>query len=248
MRKYIVFTDLDGTLLNHEDYTYAEALPMLRWLQHHRIPIVFTTSKTRHECEILQSEMGVHDPFIVENGAAIYEDGAAIEVLGEPYEKIRRCTDTYKRIFSLLPFSDMSIEEVMARTGFSYAQAKITKEREYSEPFLIRDERRLTELEVLAERMGLKILKGGRFYHCVGIGQDKGEAIKRLKRRYPEYVSIGLGDNYNDTAMLDAVEIPILIPHHEGRYIEYERKGLIRAEHKGSRGWNEALKRVFDVV
>ncbi|OQX74074.1 MAG: hypothetical protein B6D59_03715 [Campylobacteraceae bacterium 4484_4] len=245
MQKYIIFTDLDGTLLNHEDYTYDEALPMLKWLQNHRIPVVFTTSKTRQECEILQEEMGLHDPFIVENGAAIYEGEKLLEVLGEPYEKIRQCTGTFKEQFSLLPFSAMSVEEVMERTGFSYLQAKMAKEREYSEPFLIRDERRLTELEVLAETMGLKILKGGRFYHCVGINQDKGEAVRRLKKRYPGYLSIGLGDNYNDVAMLDVVEVPILIPHHKGRYIEYERKGLIRAKHKGSLGWRESLEEVL---
>ncbi len=113
---------------------------------------------------------------------------------------------------------------------------------------MIHDERCLSELERLAEERGLKILKGGRFYHCVGIGQDKGEAVSRLMRRYPDHVSVGLGDNFNDVALLDAVDIPILIPHHEGAYIPYERTGLRRAPHKGSLGWCKSLEELFDVA
>ncbi len=135
MERYIIFTDLDGTLLNHEDYTYAEAKPMLAWLKLQGIPVVFTTSKTRKECTLLQDEMGVNDPFIIENGAAICRREETLEVLGAPYAKIRACLEEFKERFSLLPFFDMSVEEVMERTGFGYIEAQIAKEREYSEPF-----------------------------------------------------------------------------------------------------------------
>lgn len=246
-QNYLVFTDLDGTLLNHEDYTFDAAKPMLEWLKRHDIPVIFTTSKTRRECLLLQEKMGLHTPFIVENGAAICQGDTVLEMLGLPYAEIRRFTERHKEAFGMLPFSDMSVAEVMAHTGFDFAQAEMAKEREFSEPFLLRDETKLAALQECAEAEGFKILKGGRFYHCVGRGQDKGKAVKRLMARYPESVTVGLGDNYNDIDLLEAVEIPVLIPRHDGTAIDYSRNGLIRAAHPGSLGWRESLERVFDV-
>ena len=67
----IIFTDLDGSLLNHEDYSFREALPALARIRRSAIPLIFVTSKTRGEVEILQQEMCIREPFIVENGGGI---------------------------------------------------------------------------------------------------------------------------------------------------------------------------------
>ena len=241
---YIIFTDLDGSLLNHEDYSYKEALEMLSFIKHHNIPLVFTTSKTRAECEILQAQMGINAPFIVENGAAIFGLEENIQ-LGLSFSEISSFTQKYKDEFGLLLFSGMKVEEVMEYTGFDYASASIAKSRDFSEPFLPKDEERLTALEKIAESNGLKILKGGRFYHCVGIAQDKGVAVEKVLSLFPNRVSIALGDNYNDIEMLKVVDIPILIPHHEGRYIDTSIKNIIKAPFKGSLGWNETLKKIL---
>ena len=247
-RSPIIFTDLDGTLLNHEDYTYDEASEMLDFIKEHNIPLIFTTSKTKKECEILQNKIGLDAPFIVENGACIFGlEGGDVQ-LGLHYHDIRLFMDTVKEAFDINAFSDMGVEAVMEHTGFSYDLAKMAKERDFSEPFLIRDERKLTSLERLAEEQGMKILKGGRFYHCVGINQDKGKAVSKVLEVYHDSHSIGLGDNYNDVDMLRVVDTPILIPHHEGKYIDVNIDNLIKASHKGSLGWNETLKKILKDV
>ncbi len=246
--KTIIFTDLDGTLLNHEDYTYDEANEMLAFIKEQKIPLIFTTSKTKEECEILQKKIGLDAPFIVENGACIFGlEGGDIQ-LGLHYSEIRKFIDSVKDVFELNVFSDMSVESVMAYTGFTYDLAHMAKRRDFSEPFLIHDERKLTALEKLAEEQGMKILKGGRFYHCVGINQDKGKAVSKVLEIHPKSYSIGLGDNYNDVDMLRVVDTPILIPHHEGKYIDVEIPLLIKAAHKGSLGWNETLKKILQDV
>jgi mannosyl-3-phosphoglycerate phosphatase len=244
-KKFVIFTDLDGSLLNHEDYSFDEANSLLEKIKAKNIPLIYTTSKTKSECEILQKKMGLTSPFIVENGAAIYYPNAKVELLGVPHKKIKPFIDRHYEEFNILSFSNMRVEDIMEYTLFDYEQAKIAQSRDYSEPFLIRDERRLTELEVLAELEGMKILKGGRFYHLVGIDQDKGKAVELALKNYPDHVSIGLGDNYNDIAMLEVVDIPVLIPHHEGRYIELELKNLIKAKHKGALGWSEAVSEII---
>ncbi len=244
----IIFTDLDGTLLNHEDYSFDEASEMLDFIKMHNIPLIFTTSKTKKECEMLQEKIGLDAPFIVENGACIFGMEGGDVQLGLHYSDIRLFMDSVKETFDIQAFSDMSVEAVMEYTDFSYDLAKMAKERDFSEPFLIKDERKLTALEKLAEEAGMKILKGGRFYHLVGIEQDKGKAVSRVLEVYHDRDSIGLGDNYNDVDMLRIVDTPILIPHHEGKYIDVEIPNLIRALHKGSLGWNESLKKILKDV
>jgi len=245
LSKYVIFSDLDGSLLNHEDYSFEEAKGMLKVINELDIPLIFTTSKTKLECEILQKQMNIKAPLIVENGAAIYYLDKEVELLGLKHCKIKTFIDLVKDEFEILAFSSMRIEDIMEYTLFSYESAKLAKLREFSEPFLIKDETRLSELEVLAESRGMKILKGGRFYHCVGINQDKGKAVEKLKKHFPNCISIALGDNYNDVEMLRVVDIPVLIPHHEGRYIEFSAKNLIKAPYKGSLGWSEALKEII---
>ena len=246
--KIIIFTDLDGTLLNHEDYSFDEALEMLDFIKARNIPLIFTTSKTKQECEILQETMGVSAPFIVENGACIFGlEGGDIQ-LGLHFSDIKAFVNKVKEPFDMKVFSDMSVESVMAYTDFSYDAAKMAKERDFSEPFLIKDERKLTALEKLAEESGLKILKGGRFYHCVGIAQDKGKAVSTVLELFPDVTSIGLGDNYNDVDMLRVVDKPVLIPHHRGKYIDVEIENVFKAPHKGSLGWNESLKEILKDV
>jgi len=221
---------------------------MLDFIKTHKIPLIFTTSKTKQECEVLQEEIGLDAPFIVENGACIFGlEGGDIQ-LGLSYHDIRVFVDEVKEAFEMTPFSDMSVEAVMEYTDFSYDLAKMAKARDFSEPFLIHDERKLTALEKLAEERGMKILKGGRFYHCVGIDQDKGKAVEKVLEFYHDTHSIGLGDNYNDVDMLRVVDTPILIPHHEGKYIELTLEGLLKAPHKGSLGWNTMLKKVLKDV
>jgi predicted mannosyl-3-phosphoglycerate phosphatase (HAD superfamily) len=68
----VVFTDLDGTLLDHQTYSFQAARPMINKLLRLGIPIVINTSKTRAETEILSRRLKLNHPFIVENGGAVF--------------------------------------------------------------------------------------------------------------------------------------------------------------------------------
>ena len=50
--KNIIFTDLDGTFLNHDNYSFQESQEALEKIEQQRIPLIFTTSKTKIEVEI----------------------------------------------------------------------------------------------------------------------------------------------------------------------------------------------------
>ena len=50
-RKFVIYTDLDGTLLDHVTYTFHPALDALELIEKKKIPLIISTSKTRPEIE-----------------------------------------------------------------------------------------------------------------------------------------------------------------------------------------------------
>ena len=68
----IIFTDLDGTLLDHSSYQWDRAKPALDLCQRFHVPVVLVSSKTRAEMVKLKDELGLSHPFISENGGGIF--------------------------------------------------------------------------------------------------------------------------------------------------------------------------------
>ena len=259
--KLLVFTDLDDSLLDHETYSFRESKQALEVIRERQIPLIFATSKTRTEVELLQAEMGISEPFIVENGAAVYvpngymgfsinngiqQYGYTLIRLGTEYAEIRKFVESVKGRFKIRGFGDMHPEEIASLTGLSAEQAIFAKKREFTEPFVMENMSILLKLEDTAKARGLKITRGGRFFHLIGEGQDKGKAIEIATGIFAEnmkdkIISIGIGDSANDFSMLECVDIPVLIPHPDGRFENFDIKNLLRAGQPGSKGWNQAV-------
>ncbi len=70
-KKLIIFTDLDGTLLD-SNYSYRNALPALRLIRKKNIPLILCSSKTRTEIEHYRKRLKNIHPFISENGGGIF--------------------------------------------------------------------------------------------------------------------------------------------------------------------------------
>jgi mannosyl-3-phosphoglycerate phosphatase len=265
--RILIFTDLDGSLLNHDDYDYAAAVPTLARIRAGNISLVIATSKTRREVQSLQAEMGIGGPFIVENGGGIFfhdspgarrrwdgEKSGAYNVvrLGATYRDIRDFFVKMSLRYKIKGFGDMTIAEIAEMTGLSESEAERARQREFTEPFLAEDEQDIPEMERLARLEGFKITKGGRFYHLIGGGQDKGLAVKKCIEIYRRnetrspWVTVGVGDSENDLPMLRQVDIPVLIPRPRKGWLNIELPGLVRAEETGSRGWNSAVGCVLD--
>ena len=68
----LVVTDLDGTLLDHFNYSFDKAREALSRLAELGIPLIPNTSKTSAELRQLRQELETDAPFIVENGSAIF--------------------------------------------------------------------------------------------------------------------------------------------------------------------------------
>ena len=258
--QFVIFTDLDGTLLDHHTYSYDAVRPALEKLRERAIPLIMVSSKTRVEMEALRNKMDNQHPFIPENGGAIFIPGGydlsvpdhAIEMDG--YSVIllglqaSRIADAFDELADKLPvraLSRMSTAEVAELTGLSLAQAQAAKNREFGEAFILDDpelEESFLNREVQA--LGLRLTKGGRFWHLLG-ENDKGRAVSILsdlfRKRYPDIITIGFGDAPNDEPMLAAVDKPFLVARPDGTHQSLSLPKLIKVPFPGPAGVNHAL-------
>jgi mannosyl-3-phosphoglycerate phosphatase len=262
----IIFTDLDGTLLDHETYSFSAAMPALERIRERHIPLVFCSSKTRAEIEIWRKRLENHDPFISENGGAIFMpvsyfpendigglwpktetiDGYCVLVLGTPYPVLRRALEDLRMNgFDVKGFGDMSVPEVTEVTGLSGEEAGLAKRREFDETFFFHGGKERIEplLRSIRER-GLRCAQG-RFYHLMG-ENDKGKAVEMVKGLYRgklgDIMTIGLGDSPVDFPMLEKVDYPILVRNYRGEHDQrISLPNLIKAEGIGPEGWNKAI-------
>jgi mannosyl-3-phosphoglycerate phosphatase len=264
----VLFTDLDGTLLDAETYSWEAARPALRRLEEQGVPWVLCTSKTRAELEPLRRGLGHRHPFIVENGGAILipegyftvpisadplTDGYRTIRIGIPYSVLRTALKEIAEETGtvLNGFGDMDENEIARRTGLSAAEAVLAKTREYDEPFIFKGnpQQQQAVLNRIASK-GFRWTKGGRFYHLTG-ENDKGRAVKILSEiyrlQYGPIVTVGLGDSLNDLPMLAAVDRPILVQKPDGSHEDaIALSHLERAEGVGPVGWNRTVLRLLE--
>jgi len=256
----IIYSDLDGTLLD-VNYSFHDALPALREVKRRGIPLIFCTSKTRAEIEYFREEMGIGDPFISENGGAVFIPegyfrdvkfdkmigGYGVIELGTGYGEIRRVLAEVKRECEceIRGFGDLSVEELMEISGLDRRSAELSKMREYDEPFIMECsvEERDRVLELIRER-GLGYTRGGLFSHLVG-DNDKGRAVNVLTETFRRNGfggwTVGLGDSCNDFPLLENVDVPVLVRKPGGGFADFMREDLVKTEGVGPVGWNQAV-------
>jgi mannosyl-3-phosphoglycerate phosphatase len=267
--KLMVVTDLDGTLLDFENYTFEPAKPALRLLRKLGVPVICCSSKTSKEIEYWRKKLGLLTPFIAENGAAVFlpvdqfgglrgrfiqRDQYLVRELGPARRKLRIVFEKVRRDsgVGITGFSDMDMSTVKSLCGFAtIQQARIAADREYSEPFVFpRQVDDNTISDVLAQFKGnqLKVIRGRRFFHLVG-DIDKGRAVEFLKCRYNEIgqardQTIGIGDSSNDLEMLNVVDFPVLVMARNRRYDPDVKTRIdpILAGAAGPTGWNRAIE------
>jgi glycerate 2-kinase len=259
MKKTVIFTDLDGTLLDAESYSHIAALPALSLIAQRSIPLVLSSSKTRAEMEAFCKRLHNNHPFISENGGGIFippgyfaipfnaEEASGYQLirLGWPYAVIRKQFSLLREQYQakVRGFGDMSVAEVAALTGLSVDGAALAKDRDFDEPFVFENEPDDYFLRAI-EACGLRWTQG-RIFHIMG-NHDKGRAVHILlslyQRQFGSIASIGLGDGYNDLPMLEAVDTPVLIKRKGGGFdARIMLPRLLKTRLPGPAGWNETM-------
>ncbi len=258
----IIFTDLDGTLLDHETYSFHSAENALRLIKKGNIPLIICTSKTRAEIEYWNDVLSNHHPFIAENGGGIFipktyfpfeilhdfsTDNYDVIELGTKKGLVHETMNDLIKKFHIKSFLDMSAEEIAQDADLPIDQAKRAKQREYSIPFKILDNDQIDAVIQEIRDRDLQYTVGGRYYHLIG-DVDKGEATKTLlyllkKRTESMTTSIGIGDSENDFPMLDIVDQPYLVKRKDGSYAS---DNYPHADGIGPDGWQEIIQKELE--
>ena len=267
----VIFTNLDGTLLDEHTSSWDAAEEALAEIERRRVPLVLVTRKTRAELEVLRRELGHAHPFVTENGGGIFIPQGYFNLRIEGAQRVGRyhCL-AYARPYaeiiaaleevaaetgvSVVGFHQMSAREIAQNAGLDLRQAERARQREFDEPFFFAgaSEQATQKFQQAAKRRGLEVVRGEHFWHLVA-GSDAGRAVCYLIKLYRRAAhdrlrSVGLGTSPDHLSLLAAVDQPVLLPQANG---SFSREVLARLPHvtrgtaPGPAGWNEAILRIL---
>ncbi len=241
----LLFSDLDGTLLDHDSYSWRPAAPALAALKALGAGVVLATSKTAAEVATLRAELGLAAwPAIVENGAGLLPAGGDGAFDDSAYRALRQTLHGLAAP-GFTGFGDMTDAEVAEITGLPPAQAALARRRAFSEPGLWQgSEAALAAFLARAQAAGLQARRGGRFL-TFSHGQTKADQMQRLIAQHAPQMTLALGDAPNDVEMLETADRGVIIPNPHSAALPAlpgEATGRVqRAPHPGPEGWNSAV-------
>ena len=250
-----VVTDVDGTLMDHY-YDLTPAKKVINWLKELKIPVILCTSKTAAEVLVIRKDLNLKDPFIVENGAAIYGQSKNKNmweiILGKKYNSLEKILSNLSEDvnYDLIPLNSLSDEEATDLTGLKGNSLSLMRDRHWSMPFLNPPEKIETLLNKYCHNYDVKIFRGNRMSHLLSNNSDKGLAIQKLKTfsKNSNVNIIGLGDSPNDLPLLMNSDYKIVIPNNDGpnqKLIhQLGKEKFILAKEPHGNGWKEEVTKL----
>ena len=252
-----VVSDVDGTLMDHS-YDLSPARETIKKLQKLSIPVILCTSKTASEVKVIRKELNLTDPYIVENGAAIY--GESLErvngeiILGIKYESLEEILNFISNEidYKLIPLNNLSDDEATQLTGLKGNSLNLMRDRHWSMPFLNPPSSLEERINICCKKFKVDIFKGNRMSHLLSKNSNKGKAINTLKHysNIQNIQIVGLGDSPNDLPLLLNTDIRIVIPGIDGPNLnlldklkDYE---FILASEPNGYGWKNEINKLLD--
>lgn len=266
----MILTGLSEILLPVEDYDCVEAISTVKQLQEQNIPLIPVINNTRAEVEAVSQTLGFNSAFVVEQGSGIFipknsqdfaiaqsesveaVDGYNLYQLGCTYTEARAALKVVQEEISkiLRGFGDLDEENVQKLMGVSLTAARRAKSREFSEYFLTPSRLQISKLQSVAQEYGFQIIPEGKLSLVMGAGAAKGKAVTWLKENYRsrnsgKVTTVGLGSTKQDLPLLEAVDIPIIVPTALGIDSSLESHGWQTASHTGAKGWVKAIAKII---
>lgn len=265
----LIFTDLDGSLLDHHSYSFKPAVEMLEKLESIGIPVIPITSKTMAELVPLRKLLNNHHPFIVENGAAIYipqdyfhQQPANSKSVGSFWvienaasrktwlQLLRSNTDEFADEYLTFDsiYQQDGVEGIAELTGLNSKTAELANRRNFSEPVhwtgtAVRKKLFVKKMQSL----GATVLQGGRFLN-IGGDTDKGRALRQLESLYLQQAqqsnceTLAIGDSGNDISMLEQASSALIIKSNNHSPPKLNRRENTTVSQKiGPKGWADGV-------
>lgn len=258
MNGWMVFTALDGSLLDARTLSFEAARASFRRLIAAGIPVVPVTGKTFAEVRPLADLLGIEGPVVIESGGGIARRvgsswrleacGAGTKALRDAVPVIERRSGARLRLYSA-----MRLDEAASASGLTGMDLRRSLQRNFDEPFVL-ESGALAAVEETARALDLCVRTGTRFHHLSGPGRKGGAAAKRVRDEIatsaggPPFV-VALGYAPIDVAFLSLADIPIIMPQRNGipdpLLVAMLPEARI-ASAAGPEGWAKAIDEISD--
>ncbi len=246
----VVFSDIDGTILDYTTYSYTLSLPAIQKLVGRGIPLILVSSKTYAEMQKLHKKLSLTYPFIFENGAGIARPDASYLLYGKSYDELTPYKPVIEQVCGRVQWADtLSSQELSAYTGLSIQEVKDMMARMASVLCIAPAPLAIESINKDLTGYGIAITTGGRFFTVIDKTVNKGNAVQVIKTMYREkhvtVYSYAIGDGINDADMFNAVDEAYFV----GRKDLWKTiKKLCPAIHKtkktGPDGFSEVIDRI----
>ena len=267
----LVFTDIDGTLINNDTFFEGKNIEIAETLHQHNHILIYNSSKTFDEIVNMQKKFNTSFPFICETGGGIYYKNLftqASDELREGYSIMyeSKKIEMFKKIIKeevqknfkndLDMFDDLCLDEKSRLSGLKGNDLHLASKRDFS--VLINwksDEGRYSKFKSVLHGHGLKLIKGGRFSHICA-SHDKGQAVKfflnqiKSSGMYNKIITIGIGDSTNDLEMLSNVDYACVVKSENNNDLMKKidiSKVLLSTNH-APEGWAECIHNIFTQI
>ena len=267
----LIFTDIDGTLINNDTFYEGENIEIAETLSEHNHILIYNSSKTFNEIVLMQKRFNTSFPFICETGGGIYHKNLFNQVsdkLREGYsimyeaKKIEMFKDIIKEEVQknfkndLDMFDDLCLDEKSRLSGLRGNDLHLASERDFS--MLISwksDELRYSKFESVLHGYGLKLIKGGRFCHICA-SHDKGQAVTfflnqiKSSGMYDKIITIGIGDSPNDLEMLSNVDYACVVKSENNSELmkKIDNNKIVLSMNHAPEGWAECIHDIFSQI
>ena len=257
-KKYIIiFSDLDGTILDKKNFKFDKIKSYIRKLISKRVILVPNSSKTEIEIKDFIKELGINLPFICENGSAIYNLDLINKKLPKKIilsKKIKSISRLYrekvplrirKKIIDLRKINEVEQIKIF---GLPKNKIKLALKRSFTIPIKFNDDIKDKKKFIkIIKDSGLKIQEGGRIMN-LGDNVDKSLAMQIFLKNVKTFIkdpikTIGIGDNHNDIGMLKNTDIPCLVYSESFKGKNIKIKNLIVSDKPSPQGWADVMKK-----
>jgi mannosyl-3-phosphoglycerate phosphatase family protein len=268
MKSYLIFSDLDGTFLHHQNYSFGKNDLVIEKLIKNNNQIIFNSSKTYSEIKLILKKLKLTMmPFSCENGAILYfpkkifkkikksqsfEDYWKINLTNKNSLKWYRILKKLKKDFSFELICDSSKKDLLKLTNLKNIKQMLN--REASQLIVWKDnKKKFSEFSrIIKIKHKGSLNQGGRFIQ-ISSPCNKRIATKEICHVYHESFHdkyyqpfIALGDNKNDRDMLNFAKYACVIENKYSTPIKLNslKKNVFYSQKKAPWGWRESLMHV----
>ena len=257
----LLFTDLDGTLLNKKTFEFKAALNLIKNCISKGINIIPNSSKTDLELNEICEDLKIPKVYISENGSCIY----GLNFLSENLNKkicLSRNKDIIFKNFTdkinvklqkkCLILENETLQNQIEVLGLPKNKISKAMNRKFSIPFIfLGNKEEEVELKKNVKRNGLNVQFGGRVL-SLGDEVSKGDAMMRFisllsNETKKNYISICVGDNENDFDMLDKCDYPCLVKNGPLKNINFKNQ-CVFSKKEAPDGWVEVVNKTLNII